>query len=225
MTGSHPQPINPARLKWDLSRRKPGGQYEAFFAERNRMPAELFQGDLPIWLEVGAGTGKFFAELAARHPEARLIAIERCRERAHRLVRKAARSGLPNFHGLRGNVIPTLMHGIPTESLDRIYILYPCPWLKTSQRKNRWYLHPVMPHLLRILRPGGLLIWASDQKFYIDEARYVCDSVYQLPVLSHGELSPNPWNDLALFPEGRTKFEATFRAEGNPCHELIVSKR
>jgi release factor glutamine methyltransferase len=218
--------INAARIAWDLRRRANTAVYEDYWKSRNFsfIPAELFQGQRPVWLEIGAGSGWFFTEMAKRHPENQFIAVERCKKRGTRLVRKTSRAGLPNLAGFRGNAIPALIHGIPTASVERIYILYPCPWPRMSQRKNRWYLHPIMPHLQRILKPGGLLVWASDQKFYIDEARYVSEHNFGFEILAHGAIAPNPHNALELFPEGRTKFERTFLGQGLPCFEVICRR-
>jgi len=201
--------------------------YDAYWKQQDKrlIPQSLFESDKPLWMEIGAGTGAFFVEMARQNPDRHFIAVERDKERGKILAKKTVKVGLSNFLGLRGNVIPPLICEIPDASLERIYILYPCPWPKTSQRKNRWYLHPVMPHLLRILKPGGLIVWASDQSFYIEEARFTCQTHYQMEVLAFGEIAPNIYNDLAKFPGGRSKFERTFLASGQPCYELVVSKR
>jgi tRNA (guanine-N7-)-methyltransferase len=216
---------NPSRLKWDISRASQD-QYEKFWGEKTfqLIPKEHFEQEKPIWLEVGAGSGFFFAEMARLYPDRFLIAIERSKMRGLRLVRKVARTPVSNLAGYRGNAIPALIHGVPSERLERLYLLYPCPWPKNAQRKNRWYLHPIMPHLLRALKPGGLMVWASDQKFYIDEARFVCETVYGMKVLVHGQIAPNAYNDLAQFDGGRSKFEQTFLKQGQPCYELVVEK-
>ncbi len=217
--------INATRLKYDVMNRASAQshqQYERYWETRSsHIPRELFQSHPKVWLEVGAGTGWFFTELAKKNPDTYFVAVERERFRGQSLERKTARAALPNLSGFRGNAIPALVHEIPAESVERVYILYPCPWMKNSQRRNRWYLHPIMPHLSRILKPGGLIVWASDQKFYIDEAKFVCETFHGLETLAYGELAPNAYNSLDLFPEGRTKFERTFRAEGLPCHELV----
>lgn len=218
--------LNPTRLAWDLARRQNTDRFEDYWKGRNTqfIPESLFTGERKAWLEIGAGSGWFFTEMARRHPDTQFIAVERAKDRAVRLVRKVKKSGLDNLAGFRGNAVPALIHGIPSESLDRVFILYPCPWPRNSQRRNRWYLHPVMRHLVRILRPGGILVWASDQKFYIDEAHWVCKERHPFEILKVGEIAPNPWNGLEPFPEGRTKFERTFLGQGQSCHELICRR-
>lgn len=219
--------VNPTRIAWDL-RRRGGERYDAYWKELQLevqfLTPSLFTQEKPIWLEIGAGTGGFCVEMAKRHPDRQLIAIERCKERGKTLVRKTERSLLPNLASFRGNAIPALINEIPTESIERVYLLYPPPWPRNPQRKNRWYLHPIMVHLVRVLKKGGLLIWASDQEYYINEAAHVCDKRFGMETLAHGPLSMNSYNALDIFPEGRTKFERTFRAEGQNCYELICRK-
>jgi tRNA (guanine-N7-)-methyltransferase len=212
------------RLDWDLSIRATE-KFDNYWLQKkkNLLPENIFR-KRRLWLEIGAGTGAFFLELARLHPETEFIAIERCRMRAKRLVKRTARSGLPNLHAIRGNAISALIGDVPAESIAKIFILYPCPWPKTSQRLNRWYLHPIMPHLDRVLKPDGILVWSSDQEFYVNEAQYVCQKSYGMETLSHGRISPNAYNHIADFPGGRTKFESAFQSAGTTCYELIVRK-
>ncbi|MFM8315480.1 MAG: tRNA (guanine(46)-N(7))-methyltransferase TrmB [Deltaproteobacteria bacterium] len=218
---------NLSQMSWDLEKREKAQTLnEKYWLDKGHtpIPRQLFENRSKIWLEIGAGTGGFFLELARRNPETQLVAIERCKIRSGRMLQKFEKSKLTNISGFRGNAIPALITGIPDESVERIYILYPCPWPKNAQRKNRWYLHTVMTHLVRILKPQGLLIWASDQEFYIREATFVSESKHQLKTLFSGELAPNCWNDLDLFPEGRTSFESKFLSHAHPCYELISQK-
>jgi tRNA G46 methylase TrmB len=189
------------------------------------IPREIFQKHSNIWLEIGAGTGGFFLELAKLNPERHLLAIERCKIRSGRMIQKFTKSQLPNIQGFRGNAIPALITGIPNESVERIYILYPCPWPKNAHRKNRWYLHTAMSHLVRILKPGGLLIWASDQEFYIREATFVSETKHGLTTLVGGEIVPNAYNHLDVFPQGRSSFEIKFLSSRQPCFELVSQKQ
>lgn len=222
---SLPPQFNVARIDWDLEHSKKHHCYEDFFKNRKapEIPDSFFKKQ-SLWLEIGAGTGQFFETLARLHPEKNLVAIERDRMRGKRLARRTLESGLKNFLGIRGNAISAAMTGLPAETLERIYILYPCPWPKNSQRKHRWHFHPTMPKLVQALEPEGLLILASDQKFYVEEAHYVWKERFGLEVLKFGEVSAHPLNSLSFFPEGRTKFERSFLSSGQPCYELIVRK-
>ncbi len=202
-------------------------RYEEFWRQRTGVgitPAKL-EGYKQVWIEVGAGSGDFFMEMARVNPDTVCIAIERDRMRGKALVKRSTRTKLPNLLACRGNVVPTFSGELQPGSVDRIFILYPAPWFKNAQRKNRWYNHPVMGDMVRALKPGGKIIWASDQKFYIDEARFACEQYHGLTVDSHGPLSPHPENRLHHFTGGRTKFETTFLRENQPCYELIVTKK
>lgn len=214
-----------SRLEWDLKYNS-HASINTYWKEKNYslIPKEVFDDSREIFLEIGAGSGTFFSQMATRYPDKYLIAVERDRMRGKALVKKNQTLNLNNFKGVRGNAIPLLLTGVPDNRIERLYILYPCPWPKSSQRHNRWHLSAAMNHLFRILKPGGLLIWASDQKFYIDEAHYVCEKAYGMQTLAVGQVTPNPYNDLENFPGGRTKFERNFLSQGQPCYELVVAK-
>lgn len=217
--------INSARIEWDLKNHS-HREVESYWKEKNYflIPKDVFDDKREIFLEIGAGSGTFFSQMALIYPEKLLIAVERDRMRGKTLVKKNQTLKLDNFKGVRGNAIPLLLTGIPDNRIERLYILYPCPWPKSSQRHNRWHLSAVMSHLVRILKPGGHLIWASDQKWYIDEAHYVSENAYKLKTLVHGPIAPNAYNDLEKFQGGRTKFERSFLLKEQACHELIVTK-
>ncbi len=216
---------NATRLAWDIKTKRADVEktLEKFWKDRPSAaldPAVLKQYP-HAWLEIGAGSGTFATALGQIYPDWLGIALERCRMRGTRLAKRVERLGTKNVLGLRGNAIATFMRDIPPQSLDRIYILYPCPWPKNSQRKNRWYLHSIMPQMVQSLKPGGWIYWASDQEFYIREAAWISENVYKMKTLAHGPLAPNQYNEVEKFPLGRSKFEADFLQRGQPCHELV----
>jgi len=218
--------FNASRIEWDLKSKRPSDQFQTHFINKKspRIPAHFLKPQ-SLWIEIGAGTGVFFENLARLHPEKNLVAIERDRMRGKRIARRSEEAQLKNFLGIRGNAIATAMTGLPPQSCERIYILYPCPWPKNSQRKNRWHFHPVMPKLVDALEEEGLFILASDQKFYVEEAHYVATTQFNLEVVKFGEVSPHPVNSVDLFPEGRTKFERSFLSSKQPCYELLLRKK
>lgn len=217
-----------AQIEWDLRKRnaEKNRKYMEYWEKRKfcAIPVDRFSEFKKVSLEIGAGSGDFALKKSLENPENLFVAVERDKNRGKSLEKRSQREQRKNLVGLRGNIIPALSCGVKDASVDTIYVLYPCPWPRNSQRKNRWYLHPLMAHMIRTLKPGGMLVWASDQKFYIDEGAFVCEKIYGLQILSHGVLAPNPWNDLQQMPQGRTKFERNFLESDQPCYELIVQK-
>lgn len=215
------------KLRWLLKQRTADDilRYETYWKQQRK---DIFDKSLfehpKVYLEIGSGSGWMLMALARKHPDVFFIGVERDRNRGTRFVKRAEREGLKNLSAVRGNAIPSIIHSVPDQCLDRLYVMYPCPFYKSAQGKNRWYLHPAMRHFVRALKPGGLIVWASDQKFYIDEAATVCANVYGFEQLVHGPVKPNAYNHLEDFPVGRTKFETHFLSTGQPCYELIVRK-
>lgn len=214
--------FDPERLDQDVTQEV--SAYREFWSQVAHAPLPDPSGYEEQWLDVGAGSGGFFQSLAPRHPRTLFVAVERDKMRGKALEKRCRNQGPRNFVGIRGNIIPMAIRAFSPESLDRIYILYPCPWPKFGQRKNRWYLHPMMAPLFQALKPGGKLIWASDQHFYLQEAHYIFENHYAAHIVRWGELTPGPENGLTEFPEGRTNFERDFLEAGQPCWELIVEK-
>ncbi len=211
------------RIDWDYTRLSARPQ-PLPLKRKTQLPIHLLKHHSEVWLEVGSGPGHFFCALAQNNPEVLFIPIERDRHRGRHLLHRSKKINLDNFFAIKGNAITAIMNELPNESIDRVYILYPCPYPKTSQRKNRWYLHPVMSHLARVLKISGLFIWASDQSFYLEEARYVCEKKFGMDILVHGKVSPHDYNHLLTFPMGRTKFERCFFKNKLQCFELIAQK-
>ncbi len=175
-----------------------------------------------VWLDIGAGSGSFFLEIAKHHTDKLLIAIERDRMRAKSLLKRAKKHALENLIAIRGNIIPFIVNIDKKEWLDRIFILYPCPWPKKRHRKNRWYFHPIMSHLVTALKTNGKIIWASDEKFYIEEAFITLEKYFGLKTISYGLIEPNSYNGFIIC--GRSKFEKEFFSNKKDCFELVVEK-
>jgi len=58
--------------------------------------------------------------------------------------------------------------GLEPASLDEIFLLYPDPWPKTRHRKRRFISTATVAEMARVLRPEGVLYFATDIKNYAD---------------------------------------------------------
>jgi tRNA (guanine-N7-)-methyltransferase len=59
---------------------------------------------------------------------------------------------------------------LPDASLGRFFLLFPDPWPKTRHHKRRFLQMAMLNDLSRVLKPGGELRFATDDKSYLPYA-------------------------------------------------------
>lgn len=130
-------------------------------------PATLFNPPPErVWLEVGFGAGEHLAGLAARYPETGFIGCEPFINGVARLVRTVEEKKLRNIRILADDA-RLLFDGLEPGSIDRIFVLFPDPWPKKRHWRRRFLGPDNIPHLARLLRPGGILRVATDHAGYL----------------------------------------------------------
>ncbi len=125
-----------------------------------------------LWVEVGFGGGEHAQALAARHPEAGLIACEVFENGICSLLARLVPEGEEATAALPGNLrlwdadARSLLAALPGESVARLFLMFPDPWPKARHAKRR-FVHPaIVPELARVVRPGGEWRIASDDPTY-----------------------------------------------------------
>lgn len=139
---------------------------------------EMFEGDSPLALEIGCGIGDFVVQLAARHPETNFLAIDIYNKGCLRTCRRIEKAGLGNVRVMRAEVRALLTRFVSPETLSAVYINCPDPWPKKRHRRRRLVDETFLRLLLKYLRPGGELFFASD---FADYAGDVGELVKDLP--------------------------------------------
>lgn len=111
----------------------------------------------PVLLEVGFELGRRLLDTAARNPDWTVIGLEVRREKVRTLQARAA--ALPNLLAWRADARTVLALHTPADSLAVVEILFPTPWLGDP----RLLVTPELcADVARALRPGGLLLLATD---------------------------------------------------------------
>jgi tRNA (guanine-N7-)-methyltransferase len=186
------------------------GQWQACFAQ----PGSL-------WLELGAGKAYFAVELARRHPDRNVLALDTKRERLFMGAMQALDEGIPNLRCVWGDaeVLPSMLQ--PGE-LSGIWITFPDPYPKDRHAKRRLTGPTFWQRYRQLLRPGGEVHFKTDDVPLFEWTLEVLQGL-QLPLLhcvrdvyAAPQQVPEP---DACIP---TAFENRWRAEGRTIHYLAV---
>jgi tRNA (guanine-N7-)-methyltransferase len=132
-------------------------------------PRSLFPEAKEIWLEIGFGGGEHVSGQARRHPEIGIMASEVFLEGVAKLLGQIEDDGLQNIR-LYPRDGRELVNAIAPGSIDRVFILFPDPWPKTRHHKRRLIQPEFLDALVRIVKPGGQVRFATDVRSYADEA-------------------------------------------------------
>lgn len=117
-------------------------------------------------VELGAGTGLFAVELAARHPEQTFMAVDVKADRLQKGAKLAAEQGLANIWFVRARA-DQLLELVDEQSVTALWSTFADPFPK-KRAAGRRMTHP---HFLKIyqqaLRPdGGLYIKHDNRDFF-----------------------------------------------------------
>jgi tRNA (guanine-N7-)-methyltransferase len=173
-------------------------------------PLPLFaQPVREVWLEIGFGGGEHLAALASLDPGVGFIGAEPFVNGVAKLLLAIADGGLRNVRIFDADA-RLLLEQLESESIGRVFILFPDPWPKRRHEKRRLMTSDVVAELHRIMKPGAELRLVSDSPDYIS---WSLDNI-----LRHGGFGwlagrPADWRSQ---PPGwvETRYEAKARSRG-----------
>ncbi len=107
-------------------------------------------------IEIGAGTGQFVVELAARHPERTYVAIDVKADRLQKGAYEAEGRGLTNIRFLRARA-DQLGELVMPNSVRELWLTFSDPFPRSRSRGRR-LTHPTfLGHYQQMLRADGVL--------------------------------------------------------------------
>lgn len=165
--------------------------------------------DRPAELDLGCGTGSFTIALAARYPERHFFCADVMLGRLRKVVRRRNNAGVANLEVLRVEARHLLGIMFPDATLDRIHLLCPDPWPKNRHRGHRLLCCDFTTQLHRVLKPGGVFHFSSDDENYCDAVNRVMESSGLF------ELDMTGIEDVGNI---RSDFENRWIAEGKTVH-------
>ena len=183
-------------------------------------PSAFFTRKTDVYLEIGCGKGDFAVGMAAAHPEASFIAMEKVSDVLVLAAEKAGRaadSRPDNLRFIRGDARDLAAWFAPS-SLAGIYLNFSDPWPKAGHAKRRLTHRSFLSTYIELVRDGGILALKTDNAGLFD---------FTLEELS--ELGLTPFfisRDLHNSPEAEgnvmTEYERNFSSRGMPIHALRV---
>ncbi|WP_395476808.1 bifunctional peptide chain release factor N(5)-glutamine methyltransferase PrmC/tRNA (guanosine(46)-N7)-methyltransferase TrmB [Rickettsia endosymbiont of Pantilius tunicatus] len=127
-----------------------------------------FSSSTSIFLEIGFGMGEHFINQAKMNPDKLFIGVEVYLNGVANVLKLAEEQNITNFL-LFPNNLDFILHDLPDNRLDGIYILFPDPWIKNRQKKKRILNKERLTILQTKLKNKGSLIFASDIENYFEE--------------------------------------------------------
>lgn len=163
------------------------------------------------WLEIGFGGGEHLAHQAAVHPDIHFVGAEPFINGVAKLLAEIERRTLSNIR-IHDDDARDLLAKLPDASVSRIYLLYPDPWPKARQNKRRFVNADTLKQMARVLKPGGLFLFASDIVDYVEWTLMEVNANSAFKLVSN---SAEPFGDWV-----QTRYEAKARREGRTTRYL-----
>jgi tRNA (guanine-N7-)-methyltransferase len=169
-----------------------------------------------LWeVEIGFGKGRYLLKRAAENPDRRFLGIEVANAYYRLALARARRQRLENLVLIRGEALFLMSTTLPSDFATALHVYFPDPWPKARHQKRRLFDPETVDLLLRLLKPGGMLYFATD---HLDYGEVVHELLQTHPAVKV-TARPDVWDDGA-----RTNYEAKYMSEGRPILRLEITR-
>ena len=175
---------------------------------------EIFKNDNPLWLEIGCGKGQFALETAKLNPETNLIAVEKISNVILSACERAEVEKPLNckFLNCSAENLPCF---IPSNSVERIYLNFSCPYPKHTYKNRRLTYHRFLSIYKTLLTANGEIHLKTDNQGFFE---------FSIESLSaNGFKIKNVSLDLHnsdFQGNVETEYEKLFSSQGKPIYRL-----
>lgn len=182
----------------------------------------LFGRTAPVHIEIGSGRGTFLVHQAAAFPQHDFLGIEWAAEYYRLTADRLARRGLSNARMIRTDAADFIRRFVPDNSVETFHLYFPDPWPKRRHHKRRFFCEANLRRMLRCLRAGGLINFATDHEDYFQQSIRLAQQA-----ADEGLAEPADFFRPAGAGEGEitgTNYERKYRKEGRPIYTLALRK-
>jgi len=162
-------------------------------------------------VEVGAGTGLFSVELAARHPEKQFVAVDVKADRLQKGAYEAEARGLKNVRFVRARA-DQLSECFQGATLESLWITFPDPFPK-KRSAGRRMTHPTFLKVYQSLlsKNGALYLKHDSRDFFLWSLEQLVAEKWQIKELSFDLHESDLSDDYKIL----TTYETRWLGEGS----------
>ncbi len=168
-----------------------------------------------VFVEIGFGNGEFLEHLARGNPKTLIVGVEVSQWCAAKGARRILAAGCENVRVMHGDARFLLRRCFAPESVERVYMNFPCPWPKTRHASRRVTVPSFAGLMNYLIAPGGIFELATDVDWYAEETA----AVFSLsPAFRADPVEINPARPYM------TKYERKWKAMGKDTWRLTIHK-
>ncbi|HPE68761.1 MAG TPA: tRNA (guanosine(46)-N7)-methyltransferase TrmB [Thermotogota bacterium] len=175
----------------------------------------IFPKAQPINLEIGFGNGEFIEQLAQHNPHENFVGFEMSVSSVAKTQRRLHRKGIQNVRIVMTDGRFGITNLFPEESLQRVYLNFPCPWSKARHFERRVAIPSFFAALNMVLVKDGVFDLSTDVEGYaMETAQIAREQGFCVPPVRVNE--PR---------EIRTRFEKKWMKYGRNIYRLHAQKK
>ena len=177
------------------------------------------EAEKKIWLEVGFGNGQHLVELAKKNSDKIIMGSEVYQNGVASACFSLVQNKIENVKVFHGD-IRILLNSFKYGAVDRLYVLFPDPWIKKRHKSRRLLSSNYIEFFSRILKSKGAICISTDVEDYQFEIEEAFSNLYQFKKL---HVSPKEKN-LSFFLDMKTKYEQKAINKGLSPSYLVYKK-
>ncbi|MDD2205802.1 MAG: tRNA (guanosine(46)-N7)-methyltransferase TrmB [Aminobacterium sp.] len=167
-------------------------------------------------VEIGFGNGEFPVYMAKNNSQDTFWGIEVSQTCVLKAAKRARSLGIANLFLMCGDARFLLRECFEDESIDKVYMNFPCPWPKSRHEKRRVTYIGFADMLAAVLKCGGVFELVTDEEWYAEEVRDVLSSHNALQLRT---FERNPSRPV------KTKYERKWLAQGKDIFLVQIEKK
>ena len=130
---------------------------------------EIFKRDAKMRVEIGFGNGEFLAYMAKEFPEVNFVGFELSITSFVKAQKKFHRERIENVRLVMVDGRFGIRELFEDESVEHVYVNFPCPWSKKGQEKKRVTYGDFIRSLAAVLEKDGMFELMTDDENYAKE--------------------------------------------------------